>query len=77
MRVSNEKKEADSKGYLLQATLKPYKDIDWRTLMAIGKDGSDPKMQMAVAFRELAENAQKIQTLNISPDLLQTMIKQE
>ena len=77
LKVSNEKKEADSKDYILNATLKPYKDIDWRTLMAIGKDSSDPKMQMAVAFRELAENAQKIQTLNISPDLLQTIISND
>lgn len=77
LKVSNEKKEADSKEYILNATLKPYKDIDWRTLMAIGKDSSDPKMQMAVAFRELAENAQKIQTLNISPDLLQTIISND
>ena len=44
-----------------------------KSMMAIGKDSSDPKMQMAVAFRELAENAQKIQTLNITPDLLQTI----
>jgi regulator of protease activity HflC (stomatin/prohibitin superfamily) len=77
LKVDNEKKEADSKGYVLQATLKPYKDMDWRTLMAIGKDSSDPKMQMAVAFRELAENAQKIQTLNITPDLLQTIVSND
>ncbi len=76
IKVSNEKKEADSRGYVLETTLKPYKGMDWRTLMAIGKDASDPKMQMAIAFREMAENAQKIQNLNITPDLLQTMIKE-
>ena len=75
IKVSNEKKEADSRGYVLETTLKPYKGMDWRTLMAIGKDASDPKMQMAIAFREMAENAQKIQNLNITPDLLQTMVK--
>jgi len=75
LKVENEKKEADAQGYILQTTLKPYKDMDWRILMAIGNDKSDPKMQMAVAFRELAENAQKIQTLNITPDLLESMVK--
>jgi regulator of protease activity HflC (stomatin/prohibitin superfamily) len=73
-KVENEKKEADSKGYVLQATLKPYKDVDWRTLMAIGSDSNNPKMHMAVAFRQMAENAQKIQTLNITPDLLQQIV---
>jgi hypothetical protein len=77
LRVENERKEADAKSYVLQATLKPYKEMDWRTLMAIGKDSSDPKMQMAVAFREIAENAQKIQTFNITPDLLQTIVSND
>ena len=30
---------------------------------------------IALAFRELAENAGKIGTLNISPDLLDTVLK--
>lgn len=73
MQVKNEKKEADSKGYVLQTTLAPYKDFDWKTLMAID-DKADPRLNIAVAFRELAENAGKIGTLNISPDLLESIL---
>ncbi len=76
MKVKNEKKEADSRGYILQTTLAPYKAFDWKTLMAINNQ-SDPGMNIAVAFRELAENAGKIGTLNISPDLLESVLTQK
>jgi len=75
LRLENEKKSADAESYKLAVTLQPYKDMDWKTLMAISKEGGNPKLNIALAFRELAENAQKIQTLNISPDLLDNLIK--
>ena len=50
-----------------------YRDIDWRTLMALF-GGRDPRQQIALGFRMLAENAEKIGTLNISPDLLESLI---
>jgi hypothetical protein len=49
------------------------KEIDWRTLMALS-GGGDPKAMIAMAFRDLADNAQRIGQLNISPDLLSTLI---
>jgi hypothetical protein len=76
LKVENEKKQADALSYKLDVTLKPYKDMDWKTLLAIGKGGADPKANIALAFRELAENAQKIGNLNISPDLLQNLIQE-
>ena len=51
--------------------LEPLKGVDWKILMAAGGGGIDPKLNIALAFRELAENAQKIGELNVSPDLLQ------
>ncbi len=77
VKLENEKREADGQNYKLTAMLKPYQDMDWKTLMAIGKDAGNAKMHIALAFRELAENAQKIQTLNISPDLLENLINQK
>lgn len=74
-KTANERKEAEAQGYLLEVTLKPYKEIDWRTLMAI-KGDLDPRSNIALAFRELAENAGKVGTLNISPDLLESMIRE-
>ena len=72
-RVANEKKEADARAHALQAMLEPLKGIDWKTLLAAGS-GSDPRLNIAIAFRELAENAAKISELNISPDLLSTLL---
>ena len=43
--------------------------------MAVAAGGGDPRTMIAVAFRELAENAQKIGELNVSPDLLQSLLK--
>ena len=42
--------------------------------MAVAAGGADPKLMIALAFRELAENAQKIGELNVTPDLLRTLI---
>jgi regulator of protease activity HflC (stomatin/prohibitin superfamily) len=75
IQVTNEKKEADVKEYVLNANLKPYKELDWKTLMAISNNGNDPSNNIALAFRELAENANKIGNLNISPDLLESIVR--
>lgn len=72
-RVANETKEADARAHALQAMLEPLKGVEWKTLLAAGT-GSDPRLNIAVAFRELAENAAKIGELNISPDLLNSLL---
>lgn len=75
LKVENEKKEAEAKEFVLHANLRPYKELDWRTLMAINSNGVSPQSHIALAFRELAENADKIGTLNITPDLLDSIIQ--
>jgi regulator of protease activity HflC (stomatin/prohibitin superfamily) len=77
MQVENEKKMADSKGYTLEKTLKPYKDMDWKTLMALNSNGISALDNIGFAFRELAENSEKIGTLNITPDFLETVIENQ
>ncbi len=72
-KVENERKEADGRSHALRAALEPIKDVDWRTLMAA--KGFDPQQMIALAFRDLADGAQKIGQLNITPDLLQTLLK--
>jgi regulator of protease activity HflC (stomatin/prohibitin superfamily) len=72
--VENTRQDADSKAYALRATLEPLEKADWKTLMAISANGGDPRMMIALAFRELAENASKIGELNMSPDLLKSLI---
>jgi hypothetical protein len=72
-KTANDKKEAETRGYVIETTLKPYKDIDWKTLTALN-DNPDPKFNISLAFRELAENADKIGNLNISPELLDSLL---
>jgi DEAD/DEAH box helicase domain-containing protein len=50
---------------------------DWKTLTALAAasgHGGDARMMVGMAFRELAENAEKIGELNISPDLLRALL---
>lgn len=73
-KTENERVLAETQGFVIETTLKPYKDIDWRTLVAMNNN-PDPKFNIALAFRQLAENAEKIGTLNISPELLDSLLK--
>ncbi|QES90699.1 SPFH domain-containing protein [Rhizosphaericola mali] len=72
-KTDNDRKEADTQSYVLEASLKPYKQMDWKILSALNSK-QDARGNIALAFRELAENAQKIGNLNISPNLLQTIL---
>lgn len=73
-KVENDRKEADSRAYSLKAMLTPVQGLDWRVLMMLNPQGGDSRNTIAMAFQELASNAQKIGELNISPDLLRTLI---
>ena len=72
-KTENDKKEAETKGYVLETTLKPYREMDWKTLTALNNN-SDPRFNISLAFRELADNADKIGNLNISPELLDSIL---
>ena len=72
-RTANDKKEAETQGYVIETTLKPYKEMDWKILTALNNN-PDPKFNISLAFRQLAENADKIGNLNISPELLDSIL---
>jgi regulator of protease activity HflC (stomatin/prohibitin superfamily) len=74
-RVANEKKESDSQAYGLQMLLSAVKEVDYRTLLALNSSKMDARQSIAMAFRELAENAGKIGQLNLSPDLLESLTR--
>jgi len=75
-KTENDKKEAETKGYVLETTLEPYRSMDWKTLTALNNN-SDPRFNISLAFRELADNAGKIGNLNISPDLLDSILNEK
>jgi regulator of protease activity HflC (stomatin/prohibitin superfamily) len=72
-KTANQRKEAETQGFVLETTLKPYKEMDWKILTALNNN-NDPKFNISLAFRELAQNAGKIGNLNISPELLDTLL---
>jgi hypothetical protein len=76
-KTENDMKEADTRAYTLEANLKPLRNMDWKVLMAVQNGQIDAGGMIALAFREMAENAGKIGELNISPDLLNSLVKKE
>ncbi len=70
----NDKKAADAQAWALTKQLEPLRTMDWKVLSAMQPGGGDPATNIAVAFRELAENAQRIGELNVSPDLLRALV---
>ncbi|HVG60157.1 MAG TPA: SPFH domain-containing protein [Hyalangium sp.] len=72
--TQNERQAADARAYALEKVLAPVRDVDWKTLMAANGGGNDPKLNIALAFREMAENAGKIGELNMSPELLSGLL---
>lgn len=75
-KTANDQKEAETQGYVIETTLKPYKEMDWKILTALNNN-TDPKFNISLAFRELAGNAEKIGNLNISPELLDSILHEK
>jgi len=74
LKARNEKIEADTKAYALGEIMKVYENMSVETLKALTCGGLDSGRLMALAFQGLAENAEKIGNLNITPDLLVSMM---
>ncbi len=73
-RAANERTAADAQAYALEATLAPLRTLDPKTLQSLSVSRMEPASLIAAAFRDLAENAQKIGELNMSPDLLRSLL---
>jgi hypothetical protein len=73
-RVENERTESTARADSLRAILEPIKEVDWRTLIA-AQGNVDSRMLVSMAFDQLAGSAGKIGELNITPDLLHSLIK--
>jgi len=73
--VVNAREEADSKAYAIGTVMKALSKTDPKTLQALTYVGLDPGQLVAMAFRELAESADKIGQLNVSPELLRELLQ--
>lgn len=72
--TANARQEADAKAYGIDATMKAFAASDAKVLQALASVGMQPGQLLALAFRDLAGNAEKIGQLNVSPDLLREIM---
>lgn len=77
LRAENARIESDSRAYAMAAALDVVGKVDPRVLQALNVGQADPGVLIAQAFQGLAENAQRIGKLNISPDLLRQLAGKE
>lgn len=75
--TANAREEADSKAYAVTAMMRALAGTDPRILQALTSVGMDPAQLVALAFKELAENSDKIGQLNMSPDLLRELLHRD
>ena len=66
--------DAVLKAYGVAATMKALEGVDSKVLQALASVGMQPDQLVALAFQGLAERADKIGQLNISPDLLRELL---
>jgi regulator of protease activity HflC (stomatin/prohibitin superfamily) len=73
----NERLKSDDKAYSAAVMMKAFAETDPKTIQALANSGMNANQLIAAAFRELAEGADKIGEVNISPDLLNELIRKE
>lgn len=72
--VENAKAEADSKVYQFAEMMKVFNEMNPEVIQALSSIGMEPDKLIADAFKQLATRADKIGELNISPDLLKSLM---
>ena len=71
---ANAREQADAKAYAMSSLVNALSQTDEKTLKALVSAGMDSGQLVALAFKEMAESAEKIGQLNITPDLLQQLL---
>jgi hypothetical protein len=73
--VQNARAESDAKAYAVSATMSAFRGVEPAVLQALANSGMSPQQLIATAFQGLAEKAERIGNLNISPELLQELLR--
>ncbi len=73
--AENSKTRSDAQAYAIRATLEPLTTLDPKSLQVLAARSVDPRLMVAMAFQDIAANAAKVGNLNISPELLQTLLQ--
>lgn len=72
--TNNARAEAEAKAYGVEVMMQALGQTDPKILQALASTGMKPGQLVALAFKELAESADKIGQLNISPELLRELL---
>ena len=73
LKLENAKKEADADSYRIGAVMEAYGRLGSEVLIALAQLNMEPEKLIAQAFEKLAANSGNIGTLNITPDLLESL----
>ena len=73
LRLENARKDADAEAYRISAVMEAYGKLGAEVLVALATLNMEPEKMIAQAFDKLAANSEKIGTLNITPDLLESL----
>ncbi|HID99766.1 MAG TPA: SPFH domain-containing protein [Thiotrichaceae bacterium] len=73
--TENLKSEADAKAYSLTVTMQALSGVDAKVLQALASMDMNPSQLVALAFRDIADNAEKIGQLNVSSELLTELLQ--
>ncbi|MDH5508017.1 MAG: hypothetical protein OEZ02_12420, partial [Anaerolineae bacterium] len=72
----NIRAEAEAQSFAVEASLKPLKSLDKEVLQLLSMQSAEPRLMAAAALKDIAKNASKIGQLNITPELLATLLNQ-
>jgi regulator of protease activity HflC (stomatin/prohibitin superfamily) len=72
----NSRTLADAEAYRMGAIMQTMEKADPRVVQALAASGMQPGQLIAQAFGDIAEKAQNIGQFNMSPDLLQSLMRE-
>lgn len=73
LQAENERRKSDAKAYDSEVLLRTFTGVNPDVLKALAMSGMDSRALIAKAFVEIGDKADKIGTLNVSPELLETL----
>jgi regulator of protease activity HflC (stomatin/prohibitin superfamily) len=73
LRLENAQKEADAEAYRVRALMEAYSTMNPEVLISLATADMEPGRVIARAFEKLGAGADRIGTLNITPDLLESL----
>lgn len=73
LQAENERRKSDAKAYDSEVLLRTFTGVNPEILKALAMSGMDSRALIAKAFVEIGDKADKIGTLNVSPELLETL----